>query len=280
MTYPFSSQRLKKRFEDLKADNKSAFITFMTAGDPDQSLSQKLFQALPDAGADIIELGIPFSDPAADGPTIDKASQRALKAGMTLSKTLDMVSEFRRTNTETPLILMGYFNPVFAYGIEKFVQDAAIAGADGLIIVDLPPEEDEELRVPAQRCGLDLIRLATPTSTKDRLPAILEGATGFLYYVAVAGITGQKSASSADIGAAVKRLKAATPLPIAVGFGIRTADQAKAVALHADGTIVGSAIVALIEEGVKNGETQDTIINQVITFVKKLKSGIISARPA
>ena len=271
--------RLKSCFERLAGENRAAFVTFVTANDPDFDTSLEIVMGLPDAGADIIELGMPFTDPSADGPAIDRAAQRALASGGSMIKTLEMVHTFRAANTTTPIVLMGYFNPVYAYGIDRFCTDAAAAGVDGLIIVDLPPEEDEELRVPANKAGIDVIRLATPTSDDARLPTILSGASGFVYYVAVAGVTGGKSATKNDIGAAVGRIKAHTDLPVAVGFGIRTPEQAADVASVADAAVVGSAIVSLIEGGLdddnkpKKGMTED-----VLTFTRKLADGVRKAK--
>ncbi len=271
--------RLKPCFDALKAEGRSAFVTYVQAGDPNLQTSTEVFKGLPSAGADIIELGMPFTDPAADGPAIDRAAQRALKAGATMKQTLAMVREFRTGNDSTPIILMGYFNPVYAYGIDRFCADASDAGVDGLIVVDLPPEEDEELRVPANAAGIDIIRLATPTSDENRLPAVLDGASGFVYYVAVAGVTGGKSATADDIGAAVKRIKSHTDLPVAVGFGIRTPEQAAAVAAIADAAVVGSAIVDLIEAGAnEDGSAKDGTVKEVLDFTRKLADGVRQGR--
>lgn len=238
--------RLETRFAACKAENRAALITFVTAGDPDLATSASILEALPAAGADIIELGMPFTDPMADGPSIQAANLRSLSHGARLRDVLAMVKSFRSKDPHTPLILMGYYNPILAYGPARFAQDAAAAGLDGTIVVDLPPEEAEELLPHLNAQGLHLVRLATPTTDAARLPAVLNGASGFLYYVAVAGITGAKAATAEDIAAAVARLRAATSLPIAVGFGVRTPAQAAAIAAHADAVVVGSALVDAI----------------------------------
>jgi len=271
--------RLEACFEALKANNKAAFVAYIQAGDPNRNISEEIMHGLPATGTDIIELGMPFTDPAADGPSVDKAGQRALAAGANMQQTLDMVRKFRASNDTTPIVLMGYFNPVYAYGIDRFCADAASAGVDGLIVVDLPPEEDEELRIPANAAGIDIIRLATPTSDDARLPAVLDGASGFVYYVAVAGVTGGKSASADDIGAAVQRIKCYTDLPIAVGFGIRTPEAAAAVAVRADAAVVGSAIVDLIEATCnEDGSIKDGLVSEVLDFASKLADGVKSGR--
>jgi len=271
--------RLKTRFDMLQAQNRAAFITYIQAGDPNRAVSTSILMGLPQAGADIIELGMPFTDPAADGPAIDQAAQRALHAGASTKQTLEMVREFRKQDNDTPIVLMGYFNPVYHYGVEQFCIDAGDAGIDGLIIVDLPPEEDEELRTPANKVGIDVIRLATPTSDEKRLPTILNGASGFIYYVAVAGVTGGKSATAVDIGEAVSNIKSHTDLPVAVGFGIRTAEQAAAVAARADGAVVGSAIVDMIEAGIQtDGTVKDTTVQQVLDFTRELADGVKTGR--
>lgn len=271
--------RLEACFENLKAENRAAFVTYIQAGDPNREVSTKILMGLPGAGADIIELGMPFTDPAADGPSIDKAAQRAIAAGASNKQTLEMVREFRKQDDKTPIVLMGYYNPVHHYGVEKFCHDAADAGIDGMIIVDLPPEEDEELRIPANAAGIDMIRLATPTSDAKRLPTILEGASGFIYYVAVAGVTGGKSATADDIGAAVSHIKSHTDLPVAVGFGIRTPEQAAAVAARADGAVVGSAIVEMIAAGLKeDGSVAAGTAQEVLDFTRKLADGVRAGR--
>lgn len=240
--------RIRKRFEDLKAAGRAAFVPFLTAGDPDAETTTALLEKLPAAGADLIELGVPFSDPMADGPAIQASSQRALAAGMTLVKVLELVRRFRKTDRATPVVLMGYYNPIHAYGTTRFVNDAAEAGVDGLIVVDLPPEEDEVLRVPAAARGVDIVRLATPTTTDKRLPKVLEGASGFLYYVSVAGVTGTKTFAEDEVKTAVARLQKASGLPVAVGFGIKTPEAASFIAKIADGAVIGSAIVAKLAE--------------------------------
>ena len=271
--------RLKARFDTLKAENRAAFITYIQAGDPNRKVSTDILMGLPSVGADIIELGMPFTDPAADGPAIDQAAQRALKAGASTRQTFEMVREFRATDNDTPIVLMGYFNPVYHYGLDAFCRDAAAAGVDGMIIVDLPPEEDEELRLPATAAGIDVIRLATPTSDSKRLPAVVAGASGFIYYVAVAGVTGGKSATADDIGAAVTHIKSHTDLPVAVGFGIRTPEQAANVAARADGAVVGSAIVDMIAAGINDdGSIKDQAVQEVLDFTRKLADGVKSGR--
>lgn len=271
--------RLEACFTALKAEKKAAFIAYIQAGDPSLQVSTEILQGLPEVGTDIIELGMPFSDPAADGPTIDRAAQRALKAGASMKQTFSMVEGFRKNNNTTPIVLMGYYNPVHAYGTDRFCKDAATAGVDGLIIVDLPPEEDEELRLPANAAGIDVIRLATPTSDEKRLPAVLNGASGFVYYVSVAGTTGGKSATTVDIADAVKRISSHTDLPVAVGFGIRTPEQAASVAAHADAAVVGSAIVEVIEAGVSEGGSPKAgLAEEVLDFTRKLADGVKAGR--
>ncbi|HEX4505468.1 MAG TPA: tryptophan synthase subunit alpha [Alphaproteobacteria bacterium] len=271
--------RIARRFEKLKAEGRAGLVTFITAGDPNLETSAKILAGLPKAGADLIELGMPFSDPMADGPSIQAAGYRALNAGTTLRKVLAMVADFRKIDGEMPLILMGYFNPIYSYGVEKFAADAVTAGVDGVIVVDLPPEVDAELRDPAVAAGLEVIRLATPTTDSVRLPRVLEGAGGFLYYVAVAGVTGTKSAGIGDIAAAVARLKGSTRLPVAVGFGIRDPESAAAVARHADASVVGSAIVDRIARGLDgNGKPAPTLIDDVLGFVGSLATGVRGAR--
>src|SRR5215510_3310927 len=220
---PAMTTRIDKRFAELKAQGRAALVTFVTAGDPDGETSLALIKALPKAGADVIELGMPFTDPMADGPAIQASSQRALKAGQTLKKTLAMVRAFRKTDNATPIVLMGYYNPIYVFGVHRFLAEAKAVGVDGLIVVDLPPEEDEELCLPALKAGLNFIRLATPTTDDKRLPVVLRNTSGFVYYVSIAGITGTRSAANADVSAAVARLKRHTDLPVAVGFGVKTA---------------------------------------------------------
>jgi tryptophan synthase alpha chain len=271
--------RIARRFAKLKDEGRAALVTFITAGDPDLSISAEILAGLPKAGADLIELGMPFSDPMADGPSIEAAGHRALKAGTTLRRVLEMAAGFREGDADTPLILMGYFNPIYSYGVERFAVDAVAAGVDGVIVVDLPPEVDAELRVPAVRAGLEVIRLATPTTDAVRLPRVLDGAGGFLYYVAVAGVTGTKRAAIGDIAAAVARLKISTSLPVAVGFGIRDPEAAAAVARHADASVVGSAIVDRIAFGLDgDGKAGSALIGDVLSFVASLAAGVRSAR--
>jgi len=273
--------RLDARFAALKAEGRAAFVSFVTAGDPRPDISADILAGLPAAGADIIELGMPFSDPSADGPAIDRASQRAIAAGQKMAGTLDMVKTFRTQDDATPIVLMGYFNPILAYGIDRFVADAKTAGVDGFILVDLPPEEDAELREPLQAAGLHLVRLATPTSDEKRLQLICAEASGFVYYVAVAGVTGQKSADANDIEAAVARIKAVTDVPVCVGFGIKTPEAAAAVARVADGAVVGTAIVSVIEAHVEKGsdaENGPEITANVLDFTASLANGVKTAR--
>lgn len=270
--------RISQTFGRLKQQGKTAFVTFISAGDPDAATCQTILDGLPDAGADIIELGMPFTDPSADGPSIDKAAQRALKSGANMHQTLDMVRTFRRKNTTTPIVLMGYFNPLYAYGIDAFCHDAADAGVDGLIIVDLPPEEDAELRIPARKAGLDIIRLITPTSDADRIKTITADASGFIYYVAVAGITGEKSSTATLAGQAVERIRQHTDLPVAIGFGIKTPDQARDMARVCDAAVVGSAIVDRMAASLdKDGKAGVETSQHTLEFVKQLAAGVKSA---
>lgn len=237
------STRIETRFKACATEGRAALVTFVTAGDPDFETSLALLKALPAAGADIIEFGVPFTDPMADGPAIQAAGLRALKAGQTLAKTLAMVKTFREGDDTTPVVLMGYYNPVYVYGVERFLTDAKAAGVDGLVVVDLPPEEDNELCLPALAAGLDFIRLATPTTDDRRLPAVLANTAGFVYYVSITGITGAATADPAAVGKAVARIKRHTALPVAVGFGVKTPEQAAAIAAGADGVVVGSALI-------------------------------------
>ncbi|MBI2236851.1 MAG: tryptophan synthase subunit alpha [Magnetospirillum sp.] len=259
--------RIQARFAKLKADNRAALVTFITAGDPDLATSQAVLDGLPAAGADVIELGMPFTDPMADGPAIQLASQRALASGGSLQRTLDMVAAFRAKDSETPIILMGYYNPIYIRGPERFARDAAAAGADGVILVDLPPEEADELMPFLKAVGMDFIVLTTPTSDDARLPVVLANASGFVYYVSVAGVTGTSSASQSAIDGAVARIRRHTGLPICVGFGIRTPEQAADVARVADGAVVGSAIVQTMAEG-----------GQPLELVEALAEGVRGAR--
>ncbi len=248
-----SSTRIAARFAELKAQGRAGFVTFFSCGDPDYATSLEILQKLPAAGADIIELGMPFTDPMADGPAIQLSNQRALAAGQTMIKTLAMVRAFREGDEKTPIVLMGYYNPVYAYGPERFLKDAKEAGVDGLIIVDLPVEEDAELCIPAKAAGIDIIRLVAPTTGDARLPLVLKNAGGFIYYVSITGITGAATPDVAKVAAAVKRIKAHTGLPVAVGFGVSTAEQAAGIAACADAVVVGTALVRQIEDAVQNG---------------------------
>ena len=271
--------RIANKFKALKEEGRAAFIPFIMAGDPDLDTSLALMKALPDAGADFIELGVCFTDPMADGPAIQAAGLRALEAGQTLRKTLEMVSVFRRDDSETPIILMGYYNPFYAYGVETFLKDAKKAGVDGLIIVDLPPEEDAEMCLPAQAAGLDFIRLATPTTDEARMPTVLKNTGGFVYYVSVAGVTGQKTGEEGSVEAAVERLRVASHLPIAVGFGIKTAEKARKTAQFADAVVVGSALVEKVAAGLETGgDNNDTVVNPVLSLAREIGDSVRAAR--
>lgn len=266
--------RLEKRFADLKAEGRAALVTFVTAGDPGFEASLEILKGLPAAGADVIELGMPFTDPMADGVAIQLATLRALDAGQTLAKTLDMVQAFRETDTTTPLVLMGYYNPIHRFGVEAFVAQAREVGVDGLIIVDLPPEHDAELATPAQAAGIDFIRLTTPTTDDSRLPRVLERSSGFVYYVSVAGVTGAGSATTEHVTAAIERLRRHTTLPISVGFGIRTPEQAAAIARLADGVVVGSALVDKIAKATSPAQA----VKDVLGLCSELAEGVRGAR--
>jgi tryptophan synthase alpha chain len=266
-----SGTRLDETFAKLKAEGRKALVTFVTAGDPDYATSLDLLRALPASGADVVELGMPFSDPMADGPAIQASSLRALKSGMTLNKTLEMVRTFRRENNHTPIVLMGYFNPIYIHGPEKFVADAREAGVDGLIVVDVPPEADDELCVPAMHGGLNFIRLATPTTDDRRLPAVLANTSGFVYYVSIAGITGTRAPDIAAVKANVDRIKAQTKLPVCVGFGVKSLEQATAIGAFADGVVVGSALVSALADSLDiNGAAQPSTIPAVTGLVEQL----------
>lgn len=270
--------RITERFAECAAQNRPALVTFIMAGDPDYDTAGAVLKALPGAGADVIELGMPFSDPMADGPGIQAAGQRALKAGQTLNKTLSMVAEFRKSDTTTPIVLMGYYNPIYIHGVDKFIADALAAGVDGLIVVDLPPEEDDELCVPALAAGLNFIRLTTPTTDDRRLPAVLKNTSGFVYYVSMTGITGAAIKSHAAVGQAVKRIKGHTRLPVAVGFGIKTADDAAAIGRDADGVVVGTALCNAVAGSLVDGKASAGTVAAVTTLVSGLASGVRRAR--
>ena len=271
--------RLEARFAALRAEGRGGLVTFVTAGDPNIELSVEILAGLPAAGADVIELGMPFTDPMADGPAIELASGRALAAGQNMVCTLAMVAAFRKTDNETPIVLMGYYNPIYAYGPEKFAADAGSAGVDGMIIVDLPPEEEAEFSIPARGAGIDMIRLVAPTTTDERITTLVENASGFVYYVSVRGITGTSSATVSDIASNVARIRKQTDLPIAVGFGIRTPSQAADVAEVADAAVVGTAIVeqvagALDDHGVPAGD----VVGNTLGYVLQLAEAVRSAR--
>ena len=271
--------RIEKRFAALKAEGRAALVTFTMAGDPDYDTALAIAKALPKAGADVLELGMPFTDPMADGPAIQAAGVRALKAGQTMKKTLQMVREFRKGDDATPIVLMGYYNPIYIYGVDKFLTDAKSAGIDGLIVVDLPPEEDDELCIPALKAGLNFIRLATPTTDDKRLPAVLSNTSGFVYYVSITGITGAAAPDTGKVSTAVARIKHHTQLPVAVGFGVRTAAQAGAIAQGADGVVVGSALVdALRQNLAKDGKAATGTVKAVTDLVAQLAQGVRSAR--
>lgn len=266
--------RLHNRFAELKAENRAALVTFITAGDPDYATSLEILKGLPDAGADVIKLGMPFTDPMADGPAIQLANIRALDGKQNMVKTLQMVREFRAGNQDTPLVLMGYYNPIFCYGVERFIADAKAAGVDGLIVVDLPPEHNDELCEPAQAAGIDFIRLTTPTTDDERLPTVLNGSSGFVYYVSVAGVTGAGAATMDHVEEAVARLRRHTDLPLCIGFGIRTPEHAAEVAKRAEGAVVGSALIDKIAEATSPSEA----VNGVLSLCRELAEGVRSAR--
>jgi len=271
--------RIARRFAALRREGRAGLVAYLTAGDPDRATSAALFRGLSGAGSDLIEIGMPFSDPMADGPAIQTAGQRALKAGMTLRGTLALVRELRRADDATPIVLMGYYNPIYRYGPEAFVRDAVACGVDGVIVVDLPPEEDAELTDPAHAMGLAFVRLATPTSDEKRLPVILERASGFLYYVAIAGITGTRPADTDSVAAAVMRLRRFTDLPIAVGFGVKTPEQAASVARAADAAVVGSALVQrLADHLAPDGSAAPGLVDAVLADVRALAAGVRAAR--
>jgi len=267
--------RIDKRFAKLRNEGRAALVTFVTAGDPDYETSLKIISGLPGAGADVIEMGMPFSDPMADGPPIQASGLRALNAGQNMIKTLQLVRDVRKTDTETPIVLMGYYNPIYVYGNERFLDDAVEAGVDGLIVVDVPPEADDELCVPAIARGLNFIRLATPTTDDKRLPAVLNNTSGFVYYVSITGITGAGSALATDVGRQVARIKKSTDLPVAIGFGVKTPAQAKELASHGDGVVVGSALVTKIAESLdQEGKPTAATVSGVLQLVQSLSAAL------
>ena len=276
-----TESRIDRRMAKLKAEGRPALVTYFMGGDPDYATSLAVMKALPAAGSDIIELGMAFSDPMADGPAIQAAGLRALKAGQTLAKTLQMARDFRAGDDDTPIVLMGYYNPIYIYGVERFLADAKEAGIDGLIVVDLPPEMDEELCIPALKAGINFIRLATPTTDDKRLPKVLQNTSGFVYYVSMTGITGSALADTTAVGEAVARIKRHTALPVCVGFGIRTPDQARAIASHADGIAVGTALVEAVRGSLDGdgGATPKTVA-AVAGLVASLAEGVRAARQA
>ena len=276
MSYQLSDTRITRCFAKLSEQKRKAFVAFLTGGDPDFDTSKELICGLPAAGVDLIEIGIPFSDPMADGPAIQASSQRALKNGMTLQKTLELVRAFRATDDTTPIVLMGYYNPIYRYGVDRFVQESKAIGVDGLIIVDLPPEEDAELCEPALTAGLHWIRLVTPSTDDSRIDTVLHNVSGFVYYISVLGVTGTRRAVADQIETAVARLRKHTSLPIAVGFGIKTAENAHAVAQHADGIVVGSAIVDLVKANLdEHGKPNASLVKTVHEFVRAIADGVV-----
>jgi tryptophan synthase alpha chain len=270
--------RIDTRFAALKAEGRPALVTFVMAGDPDLATGQAILEALPQAGADVIELGMPFSDPMADGVAIQLGGQRALAAGQTLRGVLGMVEDFRRKDETTPIVLMGYYNPIYIFGTDAFVKAAKTAGVDGLIIVDLPPEEDDELCLPAMAAGLNFVRLTTPTTDDKRLPAVLKNSSGFVYYVSMTGVTGAEIKSRGAVGDAVDRIKSHTDLPVAVGFGIKTAEDAADIGKHADGIVVGSVLVDAVARSLVNGKASDKTVSAVRDLVADLAAGVERAR--
>ncbi len=271
--------RIDARVAALKAEGRPALVTFVTAGDPDYATSLEILKALPQAGADIIEFGMPFSDPMAEGPPIQAATLRALHGGQTMVKTLAMIAAFRKGDETTPIVLMGYYNPIYIYGVERFLKDAKAAGVDGLIVVDLPPEEDAELCVPAMETGVNFIRLATPTSDDKRLPALISNTSGFIYYVSVLGVTGVKSAQASDVAEAVARIKRHSDLPVMVGFGVKTGAHAESIGRHADGVVVGSALVNAVRDSLDaDGKATAETVGAVTSLVAELAQGVRRAR--
>jgi tryptophan synthase alpha chain len=272
------STRIADRFAACAKENRPALGTFVMSGDPDPETSERILAALPGAGADIIEFGMPFSDPMADGPGVQMAGQRALAAGQTLRKTLAQVTKFRTSDTTTPIVLMGYYNPIFIYGVDAFLKDAVAAGVDGLIVVDLPPEEDEELCIPALKAGINFIRLTTPTTDDKRLPAVLKNTSGFVYYVTMTGITGAAIKSHAVVGEAVRRIKGHTKLPVAVGFGIKTAEDAQTAGRDSDGVVVGTVLCNAVGNSLKDGKATEGTVGAVTDLVKSLAAGARRAK--
>ncbi|MFD2647943.1 tryptophan synthase subunit alpha [Devosia albogilva] len=272
------TSRIERRFAELKTKNRPALVTFVMAGDPDLATAQAILEALPQAGADIIELGMPFSDPMADGVAIQLAGKRALDAGQTLTGVLGMVEDFRRKDETTPIVLMGYYNPIYIFGVERFLAAAKAAGVDGLIVVDLPPEEDEELCLPALAAGINFIRLTTPTTDDRRLPAVLKNTSGFVYYVSMTGVTGAAIKSRAAVGEAVERIKSHSPLPVAVGFGIKTAEDAAEIGRHADGVVVGTVLVEAVRTSLQDGRPTARTVAAVRDLVADLAAGVKRAR--
>lgn len=275
------STRIDRRFAELRKEGRAALVTFTMAGDPDARTSLAITKALPKAGADVIELGMPFTDPMADGPAIQASGQRALRAGQTLEKTFGLVRDFRKGDDTTPIVLMGYYNPIYIYGVDRFLSDAKAAGVDGLIVVDLPPEEDDELCIPCLKAGLNFIRLATPTTDDRRLPAVLANTSGFVYYVSITGITGAAAPDSAKVADAVARIKRHTQLPVAVGFGVKDAKSARAIAERADAVVVGSALVEALRRSLtKAGRATPGTVKAVTDLVTQLAKGVRAARNA
>ncbi len=273
--------RIDKRFSELRSEGRAALVTFLMCGDPDLDTSLALIRALPGAGADVIEIGMPFTDPMADGPSIQAAGLRALKAGGSMIRTLEVVTAFRKENDHTPIVLMGYYNPIYVYGVERFLKDAKAAGVDGLIVVDLPPEEDAELCIPALGAGLNFIRLATPTTDDKRLPKVLTNTSGFVYYVSITGVTGAATPDYSKVSQAVRRIKAHTDLPVAVGFGVKNAQTAQSIAAHADGVVVGSALIDALKGSLDSDDRATaTTVTAVTSLVSEIAGGVRAARKA